>query len=193
MVSFGKKILFVGYGAVAQCTLPILEKLVKVPLKNITVMDFEDQREMLAPWIKKGVTFVRDRVERHNMAEILGKYLAAGDLLIDLAWNIDCCEILQWCHDHGVLYVNTSVELWDPYAGAANKHPTTRTLYCRHMKLRQMISQWNDADVADRGARTRGQPRPHLAFHQAGPARHRQEAPEGRQVHGQEGDERSSI
>ena len=24
-----------------------------------------------------------------------------GDLLIDLAWNIDCCEILQWCHDHG--------------------------------------------------------------------------------------------
>ena len=78
---------------VAQCTLPILEKLVKVPLKNITVMDFEDRREILAPWIKKGVTFVRDRVERHNMGELLGKYLAAGDLLIDLAWNIDCCEL----------------------------------------------------------------------------------------------------
>jgi homospermidine synthase len=144
MVSFGKKILFVGYGAVAQCTLPILEKLVKVPLKNITVMDFEDQRAILAPWIKKGVTFVRDRVERHNMAEILGKYLSAGDLLIDLAWNIDCCELLQWCHDAGVLYVNTSVEVWDPYEGAANKHPTTRTLYYRHMNVRKMMARWNN-------------------------------------------------
>jgi homospermidine synthase len=144
MTSFGKKILMVGYGAVAQCTLPILEKLVRVPLKNITVMDFEDRRDVLAPWIKKGVKFVRDRVERHNLAEILGQYLGAGDLLIDLAWNIDCCELLQWCHDAGVLYVNTSVEVWDPYEGAANKHPTTRTLYYRHMNIRKLISRWNN-------------------------------------------------
>ena len=73
---------------------------------------------MLAPWLKRGVKFVRKRVTRENMGALLGKYLGAGDLLIDLAWNIDCCEILQWCHDHGVLYINTSVELWDPYENA---------------------------------------------------------------------------
>jgi homospermidine synthase len=38
---------------------------------------------------------------------------------------------VQWCHDRGILYVNTSVEVWDPYAGAANKQPTERTLYWR--------------------------------------------------------------
>jgi len=149
VVAFDKKILFVGYGAVAQCTLPILEKLVDVPLKNITVMDFEDQRKLLQPWIAKGVKFVRDRVERHNMAELLGKYLKAGDLLIDLAWNIDCCELLQWCHDTGVLYVNTSVEVWDPYEGAANKHPTTRTLYWRHMNVRRLIAKWGKNGAAN--------------------------------------------
>ncbi len=149
MVSFSKKILFVGYGAVAQCTLPILEKLVDVPLKNITVMDFEDRRGILKPWLAKGVKFVRDKVERHNMAELLGKYLGAGDLLIDLAWNIDCCELLQWCHDHGVLYINTSVEVWDPYEGAANKHPTTRTLYYRHMNVRRLIAKWGKNGAAN--------------------------------------------
>lgn len=142
MVSFDKKILMVGYGAVAQCTLPILAKLVKVPCENITVMDFEDQREILKPWREKGVRFVRAKVDRDNMGELLGKYLGAGDLLIDLAWNIDCCELLQWCHDHGVLYINTSVEVWDPYEGAANKHPTTRTLYWRHMKVRKLTAKW---------------------------------------------------
>ena len=149
MVSFSKKIVFVGYGAVAQCTLPILAKHVKMPLSNITVIDFEDRSDILAPWVKKGVKFVRGKVERDNMDKMLSKYLGAGDLLIDLAWNIDCCELLQWCHDQGVLYVNTSVEVWDPYEGAADKHPTERTLYYRHMKVRKLISKWGNDGAAN--------------------------------------------
>jgi homospermidine synthase len=144
MVEFGKRILFVGYGAVAQCTLPILMKHMKVAPKNVTVMDFEDRRKVLAPWMKKGVAFVQKKVTRSNMASVLKKHVGPGDVIIDLAWNIDACEILQWCHDHGVLYVNTSVEVWDPYEGAENKHPTERTLYWRHMNLRRMTAGWKE-------------------------------------------------
>ena len=143
MLDYNKKILFVGYGAVAQCALPILVKHIKVPAKNITVMDFEDRRAALAPWLKRGVKFAHKRVTRENMGKLLGEYLGAGDLLIDLAWNIDCCEILQWCHDRGVLYINTSVELWDPYENAQNAPPQKMTLYWRHMNLRRMISKWS--------------------------------------------------
>ena len=142
MIGFGNRVLFVGYGAVAQCALPILVKKIKVPCKKITVMDFENRRGALAPWIKRGVRFVQKRVTPDNMGALLGKHVGQGDLLIDLAWNIDCCEILQWCRDHGVLYVNTSVELWDPYAGAPNKHPTERTLYWRHMNIRRLMAKW---------------------------------------------------
>ena len=141
MTEFRNKILFVGYGAVAECTLPILFKLVRVPPANVTVIDFEAKEEKLREWTAKGVRFVRDRVTEENLGTLLGKYLSAGDILIDLAWNIDACEILQWCHDRGILYVNTSVEVWDPYAGG-RKHPTERTLYWRHMKLRRMFSRW---------------------------------------------------
>ena len=89
MLPFKNKILFVGYGAVAQCALPILVKHISVPAKNITVMDFEDRKAMLAPWIKRGVNFAHKRVTRENMGTLLGEYLSAGDVLIDLAWNID--------------------------------------------------------------------------------------------------------
>ena len=78
------------------------------------------------------------------MAAVLKKHVGPGDVIIDLAWNIDSCEILQWCHDHGVLYVNTSVEVWDPYEGAEDKHPTERTLYWRHMNLRRMMAGWQE-------------------------------------------------
>jgi homospermidine synthase len=143
MIKFGNRILFVGYGAVAQCTLPILVKQLDVPCKNITVMDFEDRRESLQPWTRRGLRFVQKRVTRGNLGALLGKYVSAGDVIIDLAWNIDCCEILQWCHDHGVLYVNTSVELWDPYENAKNAPPQKMTLYWRHMNLRRMTEKWS--------------------------------------------------
>jgi homospermidine synthase len=142
MLSFKNKILFVGYGAVAQCALPILVQHLHAPAGNITVLDFEDRQAALAAWIKRGVKFVRQRVTRENLGALLGKHLGAGDLLIDLAWNIDAGEILQWCHDHGVLYLNTSVELWDPYQHSLGAAPQKMTLYWRHMNLRRMIARW---------------------------------------------------
>jgi homospermidine synthase len=144
MLDFPKRVLFLGYGAVAHCALPIFLKHVRIPPANITVIDFEDRGDFLKLWINQDVRWIQQRITPDNLASELEKYVSAGDLIIDLAWNIDCCEILQWCHDRGVLYVNTSVELWDPYEGSDQKHPTTRTLYWRHMNIRRMIARWSE-------------------------------------------------
>lgn len=145
MSRFPNRIVFIGFGSVARCTLPILLQHVGVAPNQIAIIEFEPNEAALKPWLEQGVVLVRDRVTPENLGSLLGQNLSAGDLLIDLAWNIDCCEIVQWCQDHGVLYVNTSVELWDPYAGAKDKHPTERTLYWRHMNLRRMTAQWSGA------------------------------------------------
>jgi homospermidine synthase len=144
MITFQNRVLFVGFGAVARCTLPILMRHCSIDPKRVTIVEFEPNDAALKPWIEQGMTLVKDRVTPENLGSLLGQHLSEGDLLIDLAWNIDCCEIVQWCHDRGVLYVNTSVELWDPYAGSGNKHPTVRPLYLRHMNLRRMISRWRE-------------------------------------------------
>jgi homospermidine synthase len=144
MLTFPNRVLLVGFGAVARCTLPILVKHLKIDPRNITILDFDPNDAALKPWVEQGMTFVKNRVTPENLGSLLGQYVSPGGLLIDLAWNIDCCEIVQWCHDQGVLYVNTSVEVWDPYAGAENKHPTERTLYWRHMRLRRMIATWSE-------------------------------------------------
>jgi len=143
MLPFSQRILFVGFGFVARCTLPLLLRHIRIPPEKITILEFEPDEEALRPWLEQGVTLVRARVGPDNLGELLGRHVAAGDLLLDLAWNIDCCEIVQWCHDHGVLYLNTSVELWDPYENAQQAHPTQMTLYWRHMNLRRMIAGWD--------------------------------------------------
>ena len=60
MVTFDNKILFVGFGFVARCTLPILLDHIKIAPKNITIIDFEPDEEALRPWTEKGVVFVQE-------------------------------------------------------------------------------------------------------------------------------------
>ena len=140
-VPFEGRILVLGCGSVAQCTLPLLLRHV-ARADQITVMDFVDNRPRIAAELAKGVTYVSDRIRRHNLADVLATHLGNGDILLDLAWNIDACEILQWCHDAGVRYLNTSVELWDAYTDADRHDPRDRSLYVRHMDIRRLMASW---------------------------------------------------
>jgi homospermidine synthase len=155
MIVFDRKILVIGYGSVSRCTLPILFKHIKVPYANVTVMDFVDVRGDIKEWTARGVKYVRSRITPINMAQELAKYVSAGGMIIDLAWNIGCIDILTWCHDNRVLYVNTSVEEWDPYADIHNKTVLHKSLYYRQMMIREMLSRWNGDSttaVLDHGA-----------------------------------------
>lgn len=143
MIEFGGKVLLLGFGSVARCTLPILFEHLRVSPEKVTIMDFDDAAQAAArPWLARGCRFLKDRVTEQNLGALLGQQVGRGDLLIDLAWNIDCCELLEWCHVHGVLYVNTSVEVWDPYREAEHKRPTEKTLYSRHMSIRRLKQSW---------------------------------------------------
>ncbi|MCX5679518.1 MAG: homospermidine synthase, partial [Candidatus Omnitrophica bacterium] len=60
----------------------------------------------------------------------------------------------NWCHDNKILYINTSVEEWDPYADIHNKTPLQKSLYYRQMQIRVLIAKWNHSTTAilDHGA-----------------------------------------
>lgn len=155
MIEFGNKVLVIGYGSVSKCTLPILFKHIKIPYANVTVIDFADHTGAIKEWTDKGVKYFRTKITPMNMAQEFAKHVGTGGLIIDLAWNIGCTDILTWCHDNKVLYVNTSVEDWDPYADIHEKTPLQKSLYYRQMVIRDMASKWNgDATTAvvDHGA-----------------------------------------
>jgi len=136
------RVLVLGCGSVAQCVIPLLIRDLKIAASSITIVDFVDNRHRVADAIKRGVKYEIGQVTRENLDSFLAERLAAGDILLDLAWNIDCPTILEWCRMRGVRYLNTSVELWDPYYDMAATHPLDRTLYVRHQAIRKMISKW---------------------------------------------------
>ncbi len=155
-MKFDGKLLIIGCGSVSQCAIPLVLKLIEMPPQKITIMDFVDNRNRIKDAIDKGVNYVMDKITEENYEKLLSYYVGAGDLIIDLAWNIECGAMLQWCRDHKVLYVNTSVEEWNPYKDFERNDPTKYTLYSRHMELRQLIDDWGDnngtTSIVDHGA-----------------------------------------
>ena len=155
-IDFAGKILVLGCGGVSRCTLPLLLKHINMPPEKITVMDMVDNREMIPDVLKAGVNYIQEQIKEETYAAQLAKHVGSGDLIIDLSWNLYTRDLLQWCHDQGVRYINTSVELWDPYADLDKKTITELTLYHRQMELRQMVRDWGGnkgaTAVVDHGA-----------------------------------------
>lgn len=135
--------LILGCGGIAQCALPLIIDLIDIPASNITIIDFVDQRARVSQALEQGVTYIQDRLNKENYHAILSQYLKAGDILVDLAWNIDTCLLLDWCHNHNVLFINTSVEQWEPYHNVEQKNPTELTLYARQMAIRKLVATWD--------------------------------------------------
>lgn len=155
-MKFDGKLLIIGCGSVSQCAIPLVLELIEMPAQKITIMDFVDNRARVKKALAQGVSYTIGRVTQDNYTQLLAKYVGPGDMIIDLAWNIDCRAILTWCRENNVLYCNTSIEEWDPYKDSQRNDPTKYTLYARHMELRKMIEGWGDNNgtsaIVDHGA-----------------------------------------
>ena len=151
---FNHKVLIIGYGSVAQCALPVLLKKIDVPLKDITIIDFEEKAEALKKYTRKGLIYIKEKITKENLGQVLSKHVDNGGLLIDLAWNIGANDIIGWCHDNNVLYINTSVEVWDSLSAVFTQTPYEKSLYWRQMELRKLTQEWKGAPTAivDHGA-----------------------------------------
>ncbi len=140
----------------AQCLLPLLIDHFGLEPSTVKVIESRNNRDRITSSIAKGVQYLQLDITRENLAEVLAHNLGNGDLLIDLAWNIDLTELLDWCRDHNVRYLNTSIEVWDPYLDPASTSPQERTLYYRHMALRRQLQRWGRNDgpsaVVEHGA-----------------------------------------
>ncbi|MFH1617601.1 MAG: saccharopine dehydrogenase C-terminal domain-containing protein [Candidatus Margulisiibacteriota bacterium] len=155
-VKFNGRILIIGCGSVSQCAIPLVVRHIDVAPQNVTIMDFVDNRARVKDSLDRGVNYVNEKVTKENHKTLLAKYVGRGDLIIDLAWNIECIAMLDYCRENGILYINTSVEEWDPYKDADRNDPTKYTLYIRHMELRRMLKRWGDNNgttaIVDHGA-----------------------------------------
>lgn len=140
---FNGRILMLGCGSVGQCTLPLVLRHIDMPPQRIRVLDFEDIQPKIEASLTAGVVFKRARLTATNYTSMLDELVGPGDIIVDLSWNVETFDMLAWCADHDVRYINTSLEEWDPYGDIESKSPYERSLYSRQMRVRVLRDRLN--------------------------------------------------
>jgi homospermidine synthase len=141
LAPFTGRILMLGCGSVGQCTLPLILRHIDMPADRITVVDFEDVRSKIDESVRAGVALKRQRLTEENYQTMLPELVGPGDVIVDLSWNVETLDMLRWCGEHDVRFINTSVEEWDPYSDIENKSPYERSLYSRQMRIRLLKAE----------------------------------------------------
>jgi len=139
-------ILVLGFGGVGQSILPVILRHLDVSPSAVVVLDKEVRPEF-AKYEDLGVTYVHREIVKSNLVPTLNELLSPGDLLINVSLNIDGLEIVEWCLQNNVLYIDTSIERWATEPDEIIPELGERTLYTTHQEMRRMASAYPGAST----------------------------------------------
>lgn len=110
MKDLSQRFLFIGFGAVGQGLAPLLVQALGVEPSRITAWAADLDGAAVAKAV--GISLQRQPLTPDNHAQLLAAHLQAGDVLLNLAVEVSSHDLIAWCQEHDVLYLDTSIEPW---------------------------------------------------------------------------------
>lgn len=112
MADFNGKILVIGCGAVARSSIPLIVERFNIPHDHVFILDPREKTDCMKRFSCEDVHFTQTALTKENYVELLGQRLQAGDICIDLANGVDTHDVLLWCQQNNVRYLNTCLNYW---------------------------------------------------------------------------------
>jgi homospermidine synthase len=110
-VEFGGRVLVIGCGSIGQGTLPLIRRHVSLEGKGrLVVLSADEQGRSLAE--RHGAHFEHAHLTPGNHRRILRRHAKAGDLVLNLSVDVSSLDLIRFCAEKEILYVDTSIEPW---------------------------------------------------------------------------------
>ncbi|WP_295446651.1 saccharopine dehydrogenase C-terminal domain-containing protein [uncultured Thiodictyon sp.] len=126
-VDFHGRLLILGFGGIGQGVLPLLLRHVRMAPEQIAIVSASERGAALA--VDCGVAFAVEPLTRDNYRQVLESRLGPGDFLLNLSINVCSLELIAWCQDHQVLYLDACIEPWLGGYCDQSVPPANRTNY----------------------------------------------------------------
>ena len=108
---FAGRILIVGFGCIGRAVLPLLLRHTGLGPDRIRIVTDKPTHRDIAEEFRVGIRV--EKVTPENYRRILAEELKAGDFLLNLSIGISSVDLIAWCRDQGVLYLDACIEPWE--------------------------------------------------------------------------------
>ncbi len=152
-LDFKGNIIMIGCGSIGKAILPILGQHLEGIYKRLTVLSANESARRIVESF--GVKFIHCYLKRNNYRTILKEYLCKGDLLLNLSVGVSSLDLIRFCAELDVLYVDTSIEPWSGVFDDSMLDLYERTNFTiRHeaLKLASELGPDSPTAVVDHGA-----------------------------------------
>ena len=109
-IKFNKKIIILGFGSVGQGVLPLLLRHIDITPDQICIITADEYGRAIADHYH--VSFMVMPITQHNYKEICRANLNRGDFLLNVSINVSSTALIEFCHQHGMLYLDACIEPW---------------------------------------------------------------------------------
>jgi homospermidine synthase len=123
-------IVMIGFGSIGKGTLPLIERHFTYDKARFTVIDPDDSDRRLLD--ARGIRFLHRAVTRDNYRELLGSLLKEGGgqgFCVNLSVDTSSLDIMEFCREIGVLYIDTVIEPWPGFYFDSKLGPEARSNY----------------------------------------------------------------
>jgi homospermidine synthase len=123
-------IVMIGFGSIGKGTLPLIERHFNYDKSRFVVIDPEDKDRKLLD--DRGIRFIHQAVTRDNYRKLLGPLLTDGGgqgFCVNLSVDTSSVDIMEFCREIGVLYIDTVVEPWAGFYFDSKLGPEQRSNY----------------------------------------------------------------
>jgi homospermidine synthase len=147
------RLIMIGCGSIGQAVLPLLRRHLLLAPGSLTVLSADERGRGLAG--TEGGRFVHCHLKPGNYHRQLAKFVAAGDMVLNLSVDVSSLDLVEWCSERGALYVDTSIEPWPGVFDNPMLSMRERTNYVtreRMLRLAKRLGPEAPTAIVDHGA-----------------------------------------
>ncbi|EAQ04318.1 homospermidine synthase [Pseudooceanicola batsensis HTCC2597] len=126
-------IILIGYGSIGRGTLPLIERHFDFDRERLVIV--EPNTALAGDIAKTGYRHVAEAVTEANYRELLGGLIAPGGFVVNLSVDTSSLDLIRFCREQGVLYIDTVVEPWAGYYFGTDDN-AERTNYALRQAMR---------------------------------------------------------
>ncbi len=133
-------VVMLGFGSIGRGTLPLIERHFKFDKSRAVIIDPHPEGDNEGIAKKHGIRFMREAVTRKNYKKLLKPLLTAGGgqgFCVNLSVDTSSLDLMKFCRELGVLYIDTVVEPWLGFYFDAKADNASRTNYALRETVRE--------------------------------------------------------